>query len=473
MLPDTRNIEVTDMRMRISGTDFMNRHFTRPSVSWKEITAIWLPLMAEVVFSNVFGLINSGMISSSGVTSLSAVSLVDSLNNFLLVFYTGVSTGASVVVAKHRGFGRKDRLHEACVQAVTSVTMFTLLTALVVILFNKPLLKMLFGAAEEEVMSKALTYMLGGAISLPLVGVTVSMCGVLRGTGEGKTALTYTIISTLYYVGFNVLFLAILKMGIPGLILSITLTRTLNVVLLLTLMKVRKSQFTFRFREFFHIDFNIFRSIMRIGMPCAAENLFFTGGRLVTQTIIVPMGTLAIATYNVSFAIMSVSQCLGSAVYTTMFTVTGICLGKARHQDIRDLTKSFTGLATVMHAIACAVVLALFPVLVQFYHAPQEIVADIFVCVLTITFSNILIHPSGFMLPSIFRAAGNGMYCTVMSLVIMWAVRVFAGYVLGVWFGMGVMGVWIAMILDWLARAIIYSLHYRKKSWLEEKETIF
>lgn len=459
------------MKIRSCETGFMNRHFTRPSVSWKEITAIWLPLMAEVVFSNVFGLINSGMISSSGVTSLSAVSLVDSLNNFLLVFYSGVSTGASVVVAKHRGIGKKESLHEACIQAVTSVTMFTLLTALVVILFNKPLLSMLFGAAEEEVMSKAQIYMLGGAITLPLVGVTVSMCGVLRGTGEGKIALIYTIVSTLYYVGFNVLFLIILKMGIPGLILSISLTRTLNVVLLLILMKVKKSQFRFRFREFFHIDFKIFRSIMRIGMPCAAESLFFTGGRLVTQTIIVPMGTLAIATYNVSFAILNVSQCLGGAVYTTMFTVTGICLGKGRHQDIRDLTKSFYGLATVMHAIACVVVLALFDVLVQFYHAPQEIVSDIFICVLSITMANILIHPGGFMLPSIFRAAGNGIYCTTMSLIIMWAVRVFVGFVLGVWCHMGVMGVWIAMILDWLVRAIVYLIHYRKKSWLENKRT--
>lgn len=95
------------------------------------------------------------MISSSGVTSLSAVSLVDTLNNFLFVFYIGIATGAGGIVANYRGRGDRDNLHEACLQAVTSVTLFTLLTTVTVILFNRPLLNVLFGAAEAEVMEKA------------------------------------------------------------------------------------------------------------------------------------------------------------------------------------------------------------------------------------------------------------------------------------------------------------------------------
>lgn len=254
---------------------FLTKHFTRPSITWRESVAIVLPLIAENLFTVLFGLLNTGMISSSGVTSLSAVSLVDTLNNFLFVFYIGIATGAGVIVANYRGRGDQNNLHEACLQAVTSVTLFTLLTSLVVILFNRPLLRVLFGAAEAEVMEKAQLYLLGGAMTLPLLGVATALSGVLRGIGEGKIALVYTGISTAVYVVLNVLFLSILKLGIPGLILSVSINRVTNLPLLLFLMKKGHSTFTFRFRELFHINFKMLGSILKIGMPCAMESLFF------------------------------------------------------------------------------------------------------------------------------------------------------------------------------------------------------
>ena len=60
-------------------------------------------------------------------------------------------------------------------------------------------------------------------------------------------------------------------------------------------------------------------------------------------------------------------------------------------------------------------------------------------------------------------------YCTVASLIIMWVVRVFGGYVLGTLFGMGVMGVWIAMALDWVARAIVFPVRFMGDKWLRHK----
>ena len=82
---------------------FLDHWFTTPSIDWRQSMAIVIPHVAEHLFTVLFGLLNTGMISSSGVTSLSAVSLVDTLNNFLFVFYIGISTGAGVVVANYRG----------------------------------------------------------------------------------------------------------------------------------------------------------------------------------------------------------------------------------------------------------------------------------------------------------------------------------------------------------------------------------
>jgi len=455
--------------MRAGLNRFMTRLFTRPSITWQQSFAIILPLLAEHLFNTMFGLLNTGMISSSGATSLSAVSLVDTLNSFLFVFYTGIATGASVIVANYRGRGDEKRLHEASVQAVTSVTLFTIVTMVFIILFNGPLLKLLFGQAEKEVMDKARLYMLGGALTLPFVGAYTSVCGVLRGIGEGKTALGFTMISAIKYVLLNVLFLNVLDMGIMGLIISITLTRALDMPVLFWLVKKSHSKFYFRFREFFHLNMPMLRSIMKVGFPCAAEQLFFTGGRLVTQSIIVPMGTTAIVTYNIAYNIMSLSQCLVGPVNTAMFTIAGICIGHNRPEDVRSLTKSYFGLNTVSYTVSIALVALGFNGLIRFYNAPAEAIPMIYLCAMSTTVAQPIIHNFGFMLPGVFRAVGDGNYCTVVSLIIMWAVRVFGGYLLGTLFGMGVWGVWVAMILDWVARAIVFPIRFRGDKWLRHK----
>lgn len=446
----------------------LERHFTTPSIDWRQSMSIVIPQTAEHLFTVLFGLLNTGMISSSGVTSLSAVSLVDTLNNFLFVFYLGISTGAGVVVANYRGRNDQEKLHQASVQAVSSVTLFTLITAVFMMIFHQPLLSLLFGAVEPEVMHKARLYLLGGAASLPLVGVTNSLCGVLRGIGEGKTSLRYTVQSTVVYVLFNVLFLRVLNMGIPGLILSIALSRIYNVVSLLVLVK-RGSSFRFRLREFFHLDFGLLKSVVRVGFPCAMEQMFFTGGRLVTQTIIVPMGTNAIVTYNIAYSIMLLNQAFASPLNSAMFTITGICMGHERPQDVRKLAKSYIWLNTALFAAAFGIVLAFFPVLASFYNAPAEVVPLIFQCVVITGIAHPLMHPIGFTLPSVFRAAGDGLYCTLSILAIMWIVRVFGGYALGTLLGMGVMGVWIAMVLDWVVRCVMFPIRFRGDKWLRHR----
>ena len=264
--------------MHIKLDSLLTRFFTRPSISWKQSFGIVIPLIAEQLFTTMFGLLNTAMISSSGVTSLSAVSLVDSLNSFMFVIYTCIATGAGVVVANYRGQKDEVKLHEASVQAVTWVTLFTVITALFIIIFHIPLLKILFGGAEQELMDKARLYLLGGSLSLPLLGITAGICGVLRGIGEGKTTLLYTIFKMIGYVLLNILFLIVLKMGIRGLVISVTLSRTLDVIVLFVLVKIKESKFNFRIKEFFHLDFKMFQPILKIGIPCVTETLFFQGG---------------------------------------------------------------------------------------------------------------------------------------------------------------------------------------------------
>ena len=166
---------------------------------------------------------------------------------------------------------------------------------------------------------------------------------------------------------------------------------------------------------------------------------------------------------------MILSQIPVTSVCTGMFTITGICMGSGREQDVRDLTKSYFAVNTLLYVLSIGAISLLFRNLVAFYHAPEEIVDTIFRCVMISTIAQPFIHNLAFMFPYVFRAAGDGTFCTVVSLLIMWLFRVLGGWILGSLLGFGVMGVWIAMLIDWIARAVVFPIRFRSGKWLRHK----
>ena len=79
--------------------------------------------------------------------------------------------------------------------------------------------------------------------------------------------------------------------------------------------------------------------------------------------------------------------------------------------------------------------------------------------------SAMLIWPVSFTLPGTFRAAGDAKTCMVISILSMWIFRIVFSYVLGKYFGMGVFGVWVAMVIDWIFRAICFTIRYFSGKW--------
>ena len=198
-------------------------------------------------------------------------------------------------------------------------------------------------------------------------------------------------------------------------------------------------------------------------------NPFFPRGRLVTQSIIVLLGTNATATYNIAYSIMLLNQAFVSPISTAMFTISGICMGNNRPEDVRYLTKSFIWFGNVLYVFALGIVILFFDFLVGFYNAPTEVIPLIYKCVMLTGILHPFLHSTAFILPSVFRAVGDGVYSTVSTLVIMWVFRVFGGYVLGIWCHMGIMGIWIAMLLDWVVRIVVFLIRFKGNRWLDHK----
>lgn len=133
----------------------LNKYLTGESIDYRQVISLFLPILIDQAFLVGLSLVNTAMISSSGVAAISAVSMVDSLNMFLVNVFVALATGGTVVVAQYKGSGNDKMVSKAAASSLSVVTLVALVLSLLVLLFYHPILKVLFGTAEPEVFSHA------------------------------------------------------------------------------------------------------------------------------------------------------------------------------------------------------------------------------------------------------------------------------------------------------------------------------
>ncbi|WP_084780557.1 MATE family efflux transporter [Bacillus massilinigeriensis] len=447
----------------------MDKYLTGDSINYKQIFSIIIPIFVDQAFLILMSLLNTAMISSSGVAAVSAVSMVDSLNIFLVNVFIAVATGGTVIVAQYQGKRNAQMVSKTATQAISAVTIFSLLISVFVLSFHVPVLNLLFGKVEVDVFQNAKLYLIGSSLSYPLIAIFQAVTGSLRGVGETKPCLNLSLVMNLTNTVLNVIFITMLDMGIVGLVISTIVARLLGVTASVIYIKKYNRTIQFKFRNALKFDFSILKKIMFIGLPFAAEQLFFNGGKLLTQTFIVQLGTLALTANAISNSITLLFQMGPNALSISILTVVGQCMGRRNIKDARKFIKSFIGFSSILYVITSAILLPLFPMMMRLFSAPETITHTIFILVLITAIAQPILWSPAFLLPSALRAAGDSNFTSITSLLSMWLFRVVAGYVLGITFGFGITGVWIAMIGEWAVRGFIFEWRFKGKKWYAHK----
>lgn len=459
----------TRTRIRDKSIFWMNKYFTGDSIDYKQIVAIIIPLLVDQAFIILMGLLNTAMISSSGVAAVSAVSMVDSLNIFLVNVFIAVATGGTVIVAQYKGSGNEKMMSNAAAQAISAVGVLSVVISILVIVFHTPTLNLLFGDAEADVFQNAKIFLIGSCISYPFIAIFQAVSGVLRGAAETKACLRLSLIMNLTYFFLNVLFITFLDMGVIGLVISMNLARVLGAGSAIFYLLKYNHSLRFRIKNALKLDIAIIKKIMYIGIPFAAEQMFFNGGKLLTQTFIVQLGTLSLTINAIGGSIALILQVGANALSLAIVTVVGQCIGSKNIKDARKFTKSFIWLSTLSFIAISAVLLPMFPFIVRLFSPPEQIISTIFIIVLMTAIANPILWSISFLLPSALRAAGDSKFTSITSLLSMWLFRVVLGYILGVTLGFGIIGVWAAMIAEWVIRGSIFMWRFKGDKWYKHK----
>jgi putative efflux protein, MATE family len=458
---------VTASGFKIKADLLLTRYFSGDSISYRQIVSIIIPILVDQAFVVCLNLLNTAMISSSGVAAVSAVNMVDSLNLFLVNVFIAVATGGTVVVAQYKGSRNDAMASKAAAGSVCAVFLLALAVSLTVVVLHTPTLNLLFGKADTSVLSNAKVYLIGCGASYCGIATVEAVCGALRGVGETRSSLFLALTMNLSYVALNFLFINLLNMGVLGMVIALNIARYIGAACSILYLIKGNSSLHFQIRDVFRADFVMLKRILFIGLPFAAEQMFFNGGKILTQTFIVQLGVLSMDINAISNSITTLFQIPANALLLSTVTVVGQCMGRRDVNDARKFIKSFIGLSSLSFVLMFLIVIPLFSPLVSLFHPPASVVPTVFQIVCITGLSQIPVWSFSFVTPAALRAAGDSRYTSIVSMLSMWLFRVVLGYLLGIVLPFGVVGVWVAMICEWGVRGFIFVMRFRGKKWYQ------
>lgn len=437
--------------------------------SKKQLQKLIFPLIVEQVLAITVGMVDTMMISYAGESAISGVSLVDMINVLLINIFAAVATGGAVVVSQYLGHGNRKNACRAAEQLITVSVVISTGLMLVSLLFRGQILRLLFGAVEADVMENAMIYFLISAFSFPFLGVFNAGAATYRSMGNSRISMQVSAGMNVFNAIGNAILIFGFQMGTAGAALSTLAARVLGAVVMMVLIMNRKNDVYVIFRNLFSWEKSMVHRILHIAIPNGVENGLFQLGRVLVVSIISQFGTAQIAANAVANNLDSMGCIAGQAMNLAMITVVGQCMGAGEKDQAVWYTKKLWKFTYKITAIVNSIILLSLPLILNIYSLSPEARRFAFILVWIHDGCAILLWPTSFTMPNALRASGDVKFTMIVSVASMFIFRIGFSVILGIHLGLGAIGVWIAMVFDWLCRVSFYIWRFLSKKWLNFK----
>lgn len=432
----------------------------------KALLMLFLPLAIEQTLHIMVGLADSLIIADVGESAVSGVSLVNFIMSLLNYLLLAVSVGGSVVISQYIGHNDMDNARNTANQLVWAVGLFSTVLTLCVFMSKGWILDWLFGHIEPDVYSHADIYLSVTVFSLPFLSVYNAGAALFRTMNNTRLPMRIMIYMNILNIAGDILGVYVLDYGTVGIAVPTLVTRMGAAIIMICKALDNKNMVYILHSLRFRYDWWIVRKIMSVGVPFAFENGMFYGGRLVILSLIATFGTASIAANAVSGTLTLFQVMPGMAIVSGMTVVIARCIGADDLKQTVYYNRKIIAIVYIANAISSILVIAAMPMTLDIYGLSSEAESFTRQIIWLHTGFTILIWPLCYTLPTTFRAAGDARYPMCVSSLTMILFRIAGAYILGKYLGLGVVGVWLGMFGDWIAKAIMFVYRYYTMKWL-------
>ena len=433
----------------------------------KYLRRLIIPLIFEQILAVTVGMADIVMVTSAGEAAVAGVSLVDTVNVLIIGLFSALATGGAVVSAQYIGQKKQKEACQAANQLVLVTVSLSMCIMLLATIGCSGILRLIYGDVSATIFANAKTYFFISALSYPFIALYNACAALFRSMGNSRiTLITSLIMNALNVLGNAILIYGFHK-GVWGAAVATLIARIAAALIMTVLIRNEKLQI--------HIDKKLrlgyhkvmIKRILGIGIPNGLENSIFQVGKILVARIILLSGETAVAANAIANTMAGIEVLPGSAMGLALITIIGQCVGARDYEGAKTYTKRLMKFTYIFMAILnLSILLLINPVMGIFGRLSQETADLAKQLIIYHSITCVLAWPASFTLPNALRAASDVRYPMTISIISMWVWRIGFSFILGPVAGLGVFGVWIAMSIDWVFRAVCFIHRFSKDKWM-------
>lgn len=428
-----------------------------------------LPLFVEQFLVMLVGVADTLMVSYAGEAAVSGVSLVNMFITIFIYIFTALASGGAVVVSQ--AIGRKDRslTDLAASQLVTLSAVISIFSLIVTLSTRQIILGWLFGSVEPAVMNASITYLTIMTYTFPFIALYSAGAALFRSMGRTKSTMYLSLWMNGINIVGNYIGVFILKAGVAGVAWPTFISRVFAAVVIIIWCFKENQELTLKFKQIMSWHSDMMKRILRIAIPNSIEQGLFQISKVVLSSITALFGTSQIAANGVAQSFWSMAALVGVAFGPAFITIIGQTKGSndieaAKYYMIKLL--KITLLSSILWNL---IMLLIVPIALMAYDLSAETKQLVIILVVIHNVFNAFVFPISSPFTNGLRAAGDVKYAMYTSIFATVIVRVALSYIFGIWMNLGVIGIALAMGVDWCVRAVLSMNRYNSGKWLSHK----
>lgn len=431
---------------------------------WKQLLIFFFPILMGTFFQQMYNTVDTIIVGRvEGTTALAAVGSTGALLNMVNGFFIGVSSGATVILSQQFGAGKRQGVLD-CLH--TGVALSLVLGAVITVLgvaAGPWVLRMM--KTPENCIADASAYLrviFAGAIGSMVYNMGA---GILRAMGDSRRPMLFLMVTCVLNVVLDILFVAVLKMGVEGAALATILSQFISAVLPL-LVLVRQPDYPLEFRKL-RIHRELLGRILRIGVPAGLQFVTFDFSNILIQSGVNSFGDVTMAAWTAHSKTDALTWMISGAFGVAVTTFVGQNFGAQKYRRIRQsVWACLTMSVSLVGALSAALVVLRTKILGIYVDDPEVIATGAFIMA-SITPFNVLFMPVE-VLGGTLRGVGESVLPTVItgSCVCLFRI-IWLATAVHRWHTLKMLT--LCYPLSWALAAVVFLFVYFQGGWLRRR----
>lgn len=427
------------------------------------------PIFFQSLFSMCIGWVDSAMLSRYSETAVGAIGNANQILNLLTLMFNIISSATGVIVAQYLGAKLQEKIGEIYTVALFFNIILSGVISLVILLFSNQMFKMM--QIPDEMLPDALSYMyiVGGCIFVEALFGTFA--AIFRSNGKTVIGMVVQFAVNILNIIGNYMFLygplSFLDWGVKGVAISSVFAKIVALVIgIVYFHKKIEGHISLKFLRPFPKA--VLKSLLRLGIPSAGESISYSISQVFIMMFVNTMGVVAINTKIFGGILSNFAYLYSISVALATQIIVGHAVGANQYDyAYKRVLKTFR-YALIISVCIAVVNFLISPVTFGIFAAEYENKREVIALGMQVMFVAIFLEigrTGNLVIINSMRAAGDVKFPTILGMISMWGISVLLGYILGIVCDLGLVGIWIAMALDEIVRAVVVYIRWRKRTW--------